>query len=111
MDFPVTAEFVDTANPSQLHDEARGDSPEWPASFIETDTGWVYRVYDTDEYVEDDEDGNPVDCTRPREGVVIDAQHVQAALDGHVPVWPEPEPTIAELQALIVALQAQLAEL
>lgn len=108
MEFPVTAEFVDTANAGQLHDEARGDSPEWPASFASVDGGWVYRVDDTDEYVEDDGDGNPIECTRPRAGVTIDVAHVQAALDNHVPAWPEPEPTIADLMAVIADLRAQV---
>jgi hypothetical protein len=42
-DFPVTAEFVQTANARQLHDEACGAESDWPASFVQTDSGWVYR--------------------------------------------------------------------
>lgn len=86
MDFPVSAEFVATANACQLHTAARGESPEWPASFVELEDGsWVYRVDDTDEYVEDDEAGNPVERSRPRGDVVIDVAAVQAAIDAHDP--------------------------
>ena len=76
MDFPVSDEFVASANAGQLHDEARGGSPEWPASFVRLEDGWVYRV---------DE----------REGVTVDAAAVAAALKAHVPVMPAP-PTPAE---------------
>lgn len=94
MDFPVTAEFVATANAAQLHAEARGVSPAWPASFVQTvpddDSSWVYRIDDTDEYVEDDpETGEPVECTRQRADVAVDVEAVQAALDGHVPAVPQ----------------------
>lgn len=83
MDFPVTAEFAASANAAQLHDEARGDSPEWPASFVQTDDEWVYRVDERDD-------------------VTIDARAVQAALDSHVPAAPPPDPDDA-LRAAIEA--------
>lgn len=109
MDFPVSAEFAATANPEQLHADARGDSPEWPAAFVVREDGsWAYRINDVDQYVVTGEDGEPVACTRPRADVVIDADVVQAAIDNHVPVWPDPEPTIAELQAQIAELTALL---
>lgn len=69
MDFPVTPEFVASANPRQLHDEAGGI----PAFFVEIDGEWFYRVQ---------EHGPPVDPTL-----------VEFALDNHVPVSPPPPPT------------------
>ena len=71
MDFPVTAEFVATANAAQLHDECRGKSADWPASFVQIDGAWVYRVDDADD---DDRD------------VVVVDDLVKAALASHVPV-------------------------
>ena len=114
MDFPVTAEFVGSANAGQLHDEAKGDSPEWPASFVVLDDGsMVYRVDDSDEYVEDDADGNPVERTRPRDDVTIDADAVRSALAGHVPAAPTAEPddalrTAIEAATDLVSLKAAL---
>lgn len=81
-DFPASEEFVQTANASQLHDEARGANTEWPASFVQTDDGWVYRIDDRDE-------------------VTVDVGHVEAALASHQPVVPEPAPTLAERLASI----------
>lgn len=63
MDFPVTTQFAQTANPVQLHAEARGAKQNWPASFVQADGGWRYRV-DRDD---------------------IDRAAVQAALDAHTP--------------------------
>lgn len=63
MDFPVTETFKDTANVAQLHDEARRSKQVWPASLVQTENGWVYRV-DRDD---------------------IDTTVVQAALDAHTP--------------------------
>lgn len=63
MDFPVTEAFVESANATQLHSEAKGAKQNWPASFTQVDGQWVYRV-DRDD---------------------IDAAFVQAAIDNHVP--------------------------
>lgn len=62
-DFPVTEDFVRTANAVQLHDEARGNATEWPASFTYVDGGWVYRVERAD----------------------VNADAVRAALRNHIP--------------------------
>lgn len=62
-DFPVTEEFVRAANAAQLHDEARGSTVKWPASFTYVNGSWVYRV--------------------GREGV--DAAKVTAAIEAHIP--------------------------
>ena len=92
MDFPVTDEFAASANAGQLHDECRGDSPEWPASFVPNEDGWVYRVDERDD-------------------VTIDALTVQAALDGHVPEPPPPttEELLAQALTRIETLEAAVA--
>lgn len=81
-DFPVSETFVETANAVQLHDEARGANTEWPASFVQIDGGWAYRVDD-------------------RPDVTVDVEHVAAALANHVPVPPVAEPTLEERLAAI----------
>lgn len=73
MDFPVTAEFAAAANAGQLHAEARGASVEWPASFVDTGDGWVYRVDDGDD-------------------VTIDEPTVAAAIANHTPPDTTPLP-------------------
>jgi hypothetical protein len=79
-DFPVTVDFVQSANARQLHDEARGATESWPASFVQTDSGWVYRVERGD----------------------VNQASVRAALDAHLPA-PNPDPD-ADLAASINAV-------
>lgn len=62
-DFPVSEEFVRSANAAQLHDEARGTLRNWPASFTHDGGRWVYRVERED----------------------IDAAKVAAAIKAHTP--------------------------
>lgn len=81
MDFPVPAGVVMHPDAGQVHDSARGDSPAWPASFVQLGPDeWVYRVDDSEEYQADVE-GAPVPMTRDRPDVVVDEATVRAALD------------------------------
>lgn len=87
---PVTAEFVATANPRQLHREARVTG----GSFLETPDGWVY-----------DADAG-------------DDDRMRAAVEGHVPepysVGPDEElhaaitacTTLDELKRALLGISA-----
>jgi hypothetical protein len=109
MDFPVSEDFVQTANPLQLAEEAKGESSEWPAAFYKLEDGsWVYRIEDVEDYVEDDEEGNPIDKSRPRDGVLLDAELVSTALSNHV---PNVLPTQSKLQMIANLLSVDEEEL
>lgn len=71
---PVSAEFVETANPRQLHDEADVEG----GSFLETSDGWMFQAE------------------------VGDADRMRAAVDNHVPE-PYPTDPNDDLRAAIEA--------
>lgn len=71
---PVSAEFVETANPRQLHDEAEVEG----GSFLETSDGWQYQAE------------------------VGDADRMRAAVDNHIPK-PHPTDPNDDLRTAITA--------